>query len=63
MNQNRFTSPVLWASVVAQVLSILILVGAIDTTLGDQFNAISASILQLLVAFGILNNPTDSGHL
>lgn len=59
MEQNRFKSPVLWAAVVAQLVSISILAGIIDISLGDTVNAIAAGVLQLLVILGILNNPTD----
>jgi len=31
----------------------------IDTTLGQTVNQITAGVLQLLVLFGVLNNPTD----
>ncbi len=59
MEQNRFKSPVLWASVAAQILSILVLVGLIDTGMSDTINAVVGSLLQLLATFGILNNPTN----
>lgn len=57
--QNRFRSPVLWASVAAQILSILVLVGVIDTGLSDTINNVVGAVLQLLATFGILNNPTN----
>ena len=59
MNQNRLKSKVLWASVIAQIISLLLALGVIDTTLGDPVNQITAGVLQLLVLFGVLNNPTD----
>jgi uncharacterized membrane protein len=59
MEQNRWTSPVLWAAIVAQVVSILLMVGAIGTGLGEQVNQVAGGILQLLVLVGVLNNPTD----
>ena len=59
MNQNRLKSKVLWAAVVAQIISLLLALGVIDTTLGDTVNQITAGVLQLLVLFGVLNNPTD----
>ena len=59
MNQNRLKSKVLWAAVVAQIVSLLLALGVIDTTLGDTVNQITAGVLQLLVLFGVLNNPTD----
>lgn len=59
MEQNRFTSPVLWSSLTAQVLVILVTLGVIDTGMSDAIKTVITSVLQLLVAFGILNNPTD----
>lgn len=59
MNQNRFKSPVVWAAVVAQVLSILVAVGVLLPAASDAVNAVVASVLQMLVIFGVLNNPTN----
>ncbi len=59
MQQNRLKSTVLWASIVAQILSILMMTGVIDTGLGAGINQIAAGVLQLLVLVGVLNNPTD----
>lgn len=59
MEQNRFKSPVLWASLAAQLLSMLVLVGAIDTGVSEAVEAVIAAVLQLLAAFGVLNNPTN----
>ena len=59
IEQNRFRSPVLWASVAAQILSILVLVGVIDTGLSETINNVVCAVLQLLATFGILNNPTN----
>lgn len=61
--QNRFRSPVLWASVAAQILSILVLVGVIDTGLSETINHVVGAVLQLLATFGILNNPTNPSGL
>jgi len=59
MTQNRLKSKVVWAAVAAQVIAILLALGVIDTTLGQTINTVVASVLQLLVVGGILNNPTD----
>lgn len=56
--QNRLHSPVLWASLAAQVLSILVLLEVIAPTQSETINAVIGSVLQMLVAFGVLNNPT-----
>jgi len=61
MEQSRLRSPVLWAAVFAQIVAIGQFTGlwakwGIDTGMvGD----VVASVLQLLVLFGILNNPVD----
>lgn len=59
MNQNRLKSPVVWAAVVAQVLSILVLVGVIGEAMADAARMVFAGLLEILVLFGVLNNPTD----
>jgi Bacteriophage holin. len=58
---KRLKSPVVWAAVVAQVLTILLTLGAIETGTETLVNQIVAGMLQLLVIFGVLNNPTDQG--
>lgn len=59
MKQPRWKSPVVWTTIAAQVLSILVITGVIDPTRSETINTLVASILQILVAFGVLNNPTD----
>lgn len=57
--QNRFKSIVTWTSIVALLLNILVQFGVL---LPEQSNAISGAIsgiLNALVIFGILNNPTN----
>ena len=63
MEQNRWKSPVLWAGIVAQVVSMLILLDVIDSGVGDTVNQIAAGVLQLLALFGVINNPTNSAGL
>lgn len=60
MDQSRLRSPVVWAAVVAQILTLLLTVGWIDIGLSEAVTQIVAGVLQLLVIFGVLNNPTDS---
>ena len=61
MEQPRLKSFVVWSAIVAQVVSIFQLAGVfqalgIDAGLvGD----VAAGVLQLLVLFGVLNNPTN----
>ena len=62
MNQNRWKSPVVWGAVVAQVATILVILGVIDIGQSETVNAVIASVLQALVAFGVLNNPTEKSE-
>lgn len=58
-NQNRFKSPVLWAALAAQLMSMLVVLGVIDTGLSEAIDGVVTALLQLLTAFGVLNNPTN----
>jgi uncharacterized membrane protein len=60
MEQNRLKSPVVWTSLAAQVLSVLVLLGVFDSGVSTAVNSLIAGLLQLLVVVGVLNNPTDS---
>ena len=62
MEQNRFKSPVVWAAVVAQILTILIVLDVINVAQQESINQVVAAVLQLLIAFGVLNNPRDAGN-
>lgn len=61
MKQSRWKSPVVWAAVIAQVMTILQITGAframgIDAgVVGD----VAASLMQILILFGVLNDPTN----
>lgn len=57
--QNRYKSYVLWAALGAQMLSMLVLLGVIDTAMSEAIEGVLVALLQLLVAFGVLNNPTN----
>jgi len=59
MEQNRLKSPVVWTSIAAQVLSLLVLLGVVDTGLSNALNSVVAAALQLLVVLGVLNIPKD----
>jgi len=60
MNQNRFKSPVVWAAVVAQILTVLIVLDVINVAQQETINQVVAAVLQLLIAFGVINNPRDA---
>lgn len=59
MEQNRLLSPVTLSAIAAQLLSILVMDGVIDTGLSEAIEAAIVALLELLTAFGVLNNPTD----
>lgn len=58
--QNRFKSKVVWGSIAAQVLAILVTTGVIETGMSVVLETVIVAVLEMLVAFGILNNPSDS---
>ena len=60
--KERLKSPVTLAAIVGQIVTILLMVGAISTGAGDTVNNITAGVIQLLVLFGVLNNPTDKNN-
>ncbi len=61
MKQNRFKSWALWVSVAGALWVILSAFGVpeIIGLTSESFNAILDSIGAILIAFGIVNNPTD----
>lgn len=59
MEQNRLKSKVVWVAVAAQIVGLLIVLGVIDTGMGNAINAVAGSVCELLVLFGVLNNPTS----
>lgn len=58
MKQSRFNSPIVWLAVLAQSLTILITLDLISVAQQEAINTLVAAALQVLVAFGVLNNPT-----
>ena len=58
MKQSRFNSPIVWMAVLAQILAILITLDLISVAQQEAINTVVAAALQVLVAFGVLNNPT-----
>ena len=64
MTQSRWKSKVVWASILATILTLLGNLGlyeAVGITQAPLQHVVDA-VLALLVAFGVLNNPTDSQH-
>ena len=54
---NRLKSPVVISNIVAGVAGILLNLGVIQAT--DQIITIANIVIGLLIAVGVLNNPTD----
>lgn len=60
--KKRILSPVTLLAVAAQVLSILVILNVITPTESEAVNTLIAAVCELLVTFGVLNNPTDEEH-
>ena len=60
MDQNRLKSKVVWATLAAQILSILVLLEVLTPTQSEVINQVVGAVLQLLVVYGVLNNPTSA---
>ena len=59
MEQNRFKSVVTWAAIVSFVLSMLVTTGVILPDASEAITGAVSGVLNMLVVFGVLNNPTD----
>lgn len=59
MKQNRLKSWVVWTAVLAQLIAILLVTNTIAPEMAETIRAAVTSILEILVLFGILNNPTS----
>lgn len=59
MEQNRLRSPVVWTSVISQIITIMMSIGLIDSQMSEVTQTIVTGILQVLIILGVLNNPTD----
>jgi uncharacterized membrane protein len=60
MNQNRVKSWAVWTAVVSQVVAILILTNVIPLEQVEILKGVATAVLEMLVLFGILNNPTKA---
>ncbi len=61
MRQNRFRSWALWLSVAALIVYVVKTACGLD--ISEQVNGLLDVLLPVLVAFGIINNPTDGENL
>lgn len=59
--QKRIRSKVLWITLVAQILALLVFTGVIDITESETIQTGVGLVLEILATFGILNNPTSKG--
>ena len=57
--QSRFKSKVVWFAVLAQVIVVLQLTGVLEISQIEIINGVVTAVIQTLVLFGVLNNPTD----
>jgi uncharacterized membrane protein len=60
--QNRFKSKVTWATIAGLILSMLVTTGILQPSQSTVINDVAVAVLDALVVFGILNNPTDAEH-
>jgi uncharacterized membrane protein len=60
--QSRWKSAILWSAIVAQLIALLQLTGAFKAMGLDAgyIGNVCATVLQLLVIIGVINNPSDS---
>jgi phi LC3 family holin len=63
--QNRFKSWALWVSVIGAIWTVLQAFGLPEQwgITSETFNAVTTAIGTILIAFGIVNNPTDKKNL
>lgn len=59
--QNRFKSWALWLAVAALVVFCVKEFAGVD--ISDTVNGLMNVLLPVLIAFGIVNNPTDSSNI
>lgn len=61
MTQNRWKSPVVWASLAALLFFVLKTFGLLEWMglTKDSYDELVGLVLAALVAFGVLNNPTS----
>lgn len=58
MKQSRWTSPVLWTSLISALFLILKGFGVYEID-NETLSKLIDVVLALLTAFGVANNPTD----
>ena len=63
MRQGRLKSYAMWAAIIAQVITILILTNVIPMETIEVIRGVAIALLQILSLFGIVNSPTTKGAL
>ena len=65
MEQNRFKSWALWLSVIGALWTILSVFGITEQfgVTHETWTMIFDALGAILIAFGIVNNPTDRAHI
>lgn len=58
--QNRWKSPVLWASMLTLIAFIATTYFGVDE---KEFNGFADVLMPVIIALGIINSPTDRGNL
>ncbi len=54
--KTRFKSPIVWASILAQVC---IIIAMFSPSISEEVKTIGMCVVEILTILGILNNPTD----
>lgn len=57
--QNRLKSKVVWIAALAQIVIILQLTGVLQISDIEIVNGVATAVIQMLVLFGVLNDPTS----
>jgi len=60
-SQNRFTSPVVWLSVIILIINQFSLHELVGIN-NESLKIVIDSIITILVTLGIINNPTSKSH-
>ena len=59
--QNRLKSKVVWIAILGQIVIILQLTGVLQISDIEIVNGVATAVIQVLVLFGVLNDPTTQG--
>lgn len=57
--KERLKSPVVWGSVLGQII---LIVGLFIPEIADSVKVIGTAAIEILTVFGVLNNPTDKDN-